>query len=64
MPCRQTAARQVEKLGFSRDDVRHIVLTHFDADRIGGLADFPDAQVHLTVNAHDPVLLEEASARV
>nr|WP_196789040.1 MBL fold metallo-hydrolase [Streptomyces caniscabiei] len=44
----ETAARQVEALGFRRDDVRHIVVTHFDFDHIGGLADFPDAQVHTT----------------
>ncbi len=44
----ETAARQVEKLGFRRDDVRHVVLTHFDADHIGGLSDFPGAQVHVT----------------
>jgi glyoxylase-like metal-dependent hydrolase (beta-lactamase superfamily II) len=44
----ETAARQVERLGFRREDVRHIVLTHFDADHIGGLADFPDAHVHVT----------------
>jgi glyoxylase-like metal-dependent hydrolase (beta-lactamase superfamily II) len=44
----ETAARQVERLGFRREDVRHIVLTHFDADHIGGLADFPDARVHVT----------------
>ncbi|MEE1800678.1 MBL fold metallo-hydrolase [Streptomyces sp. JV176] len=44
----ETAAHQVERLGFARDDVRHIVLTHVDADHIGGLADFPHAQVHLT----------------
>ncbi len=42
------AANQVEALGFSRADVRHIVVTHFDVDHIGGLADFPDAQVHTT----------------
>ncbi|MBZ3904793.1 MBL fold metallo-hydrolase [Streptomyces griseiscabiei] len=44
----ETAARQVEALGFRREDVRHIVVTHFDADHIGGLADFPGAQVHTT----------------
>lgn len=44
----ETAARQVERLGFRRDDVRHIITTHFDFDHIGGLADFPNAQVHVT----------------
>jgi glyoxylase-like metal-dependent hydrolase (beta-lactamase superfamily II) len=44
----ETAIRQIEDLGFERSDVRHIIVTHFDADHIGGLADFPDAQVHVT----------------
>lgn len=44
----ETAASQVEALGFDRSDVRHIVVTHFDIDHIGGLSDFPDAQVHTT----------------
>jgi glyoxylase-like metal-dependent hydrolase (beta-lactamase superfamily II) len=44
----ETAARQVERLGFARSDVRHIVTTHFDIDHIGGLSDFPAAQVHVT----------------
>lgn len=44
----ETAVRQVERLGHRRADVRHIVLTHLDLDHIGGLADFPDADVHLT----------------
>ncbi|MDG5482948.1 MBL fold metallo-hydrolase [Mycolicibacterium gadium] len=44
----ETALRQVERLGFNRSDVRHIVVTHFDMDHIGGISDFPDAQVHAT----------------
>jgi glyoxylase-like metal-dependent hydrolase (beta-lactamase superfamily II) len=44
----ESAVRQVERLGFTRDDVRHIVLTHLDLDHIGGLSDFPEAVVHLT----------------
>lgn len=43
----ETALRQVEALGFSAKDVRHIVLTHMDVDHAGGLPDFPDAKVHL-----------------
>ncbi len=43
----ETAIRQVERLGFSPADVRHIVLTHLDFDHAGGLEDFPQATVHL-----------------
>lgn len=42
-----TALRQVEALGFSARDVRHIVLTHLDFDHAGGLEDFPQARVHV-----------------
>jgi glyoxylase-like metal-dependent hydrolase (beta-lactamase superfamily II) len=43
----ETALRQVADLGFSIDDVRHIVPTHLDLDHAGGLADFPGATVHV-----------------
>lgn len=43
----ETAIRQIEALGHSRADVRHIVLTHLDFDHAGGLEDFPDAAVHV-----------------
>ncbi|MFJ6725026.1 MBL fold metallo-hydrolase [Streptomyces sp. NPDC091281] len=41
------AVHQIKALGLDPGDVRHIVLTHMDLDHIGGLADFPAAQVHL-----------------
>jgi glyoxylase-like metal-dependent hydrolase (beta-lactamase superfamily II) len=42
-----SAVRQIERLGFSARDVRHIVLSHLDFDHAGGLDDFPEATVHL-----------------
>lgn len=42
-----TALRQIERLGFQRSDVRHIVVTHLDVDHAGGIPDFPDAKVHV-----------------
>ena len=43
----ETALRQVEALGYSARDVRHILLTHLDFDHAGGLEDFPEARIHL-----------------
>lgn len=41
------AVRQVEALGYSRRDVRDVVVTHLDLDHAGGLPDFPEARVHV-----------------
>lgn len=43
----ETAANQIEKLGYSLADVRDIVLTNLHLDHAGGLRDFPDAKVHI-----------------
>lgn len=43
----ETALRQIERMGYSAADVRHIVLTHLDFDHAGGLEDFPNARVHV-----------------
>jgi glyoxylase-like metal-dependent hydrolase (beta-lactamase superfamily II) len=43
-----TAVRKVEGLGFRAGDVTHAVITHGDPDHVGGLADFPQARVHLS----------------
>jgi glyoxylase-like metal-dependent hydrolase (beta-lactamase superfamily II) len=48
----ETAVRQVEALGFGAADVRHIVLTHLDFDHAGGIADFPEARVHVMAREH------------
>lgn len=43
----ETAIRQVQRLGFRPDDVRHIVMTHLDVDHAGGISDFPHAKIHV-----------------
>lgn len=43
----ENAVRQVTRLGYDPADVRHVVLTHLDRDHAGGIADFPNANVHM-----------------
>jgi glyoxylase-like metal-dependent hydrolase (beta-lactamase superfamily II) len=56
------AAKQLLRKGYNCLDVKHIVLTHLDLDHAGGLRDFPDAQVHLSMEEymgrHDPRYLQ------
>jgi glyoxylase-like metal-dependent hydrolase (beta-lactamase superfamily II) len=51
-----TARRQVEAMGFSASDVRHVVVTHLDLDHAGGLPDFPEATVHVMADERDAAL--------
>jgi glyoxylase-like metal-dependent hydrolase (beta-lactamase superfamily II) len=52
----ECAARQIERLGYARKDVRHIVPTHLDCDHAGGLPDFPEATVHVFRAERDAAL--------
>jgi N-acyl homoserine lactone hydrolase len=36
---------QIRRLGFSPDDVRWVVLTHFHTDHAGGLSHFPNSEI-------------------
>ncbi|QDT64111.1 MBL fold metallo-hydrolase [Calycomorphotria hydatis] len=44
-----TAIKQIEAHDYQANDVTDIVLTHVDHDHVGGLADFPHATVHLSL---------------
>lgn len=58
----QTALHQVRALGFSPEDVRHIVPTHLDLDHAGGLPDFPGATVHIFAPEHEAALHPPSAA--
>ncbi|MEA5573719.1 MBL fold metallo-hydrolase [Calothrix sp. UHCC 0171] len=40
----ESAAKQLQKFGISVEEVNYIIISHFHADHIGGLCDFPNAQ--------------------
>lgn len=48
----ESLAARLRALGLDRRDVRHIVLTHLDPDHAGGIADFPDAAIHVLEPEH------------
>ncbi|CAN5747398.1 MBL fold metallo-hydrolase [soil metagenome] len=48
----ELAKSQVEALGYSASDVRHVIPTHLDLDHAGGIADFPHAAVHVMEREH------------
>jgi glyoxylase-like metal-dependent hydrolase (beta-lactamase superfamily II) len=49
----ETALYQIRQLGFSPNEVRHIVLTHLHLDHAGGISDFPHAQIHVFAPEYD-----------
>lgn len=44
-----TCIRQIESLGFDPQKVTDCIISHLDNDHIGGLADFPNATVHVGI---------------
>jgi glyoxylase-like metal-dependent hydrolase (beta-lactamase superfamily II) len=63
----ETAIARIRGLGLDPADVRHVAVTHLDLDHAGGLADFPQAEVHVFGAeqrvALDPPLRERARYR-
>ncbi|MBP9135179.1 MAG: MBL fold metallo-hydrolase [Saprospiraceae bacterium] len=45
----QTLIRQIEKLNLDPNNVTDCIISHLDNDHIGGLADFPRATVHISI---------------
>jgi glyoxylase-like metal-dependent hydrolase (beta-lactamase superfamily II) len=58
----ETALRQIERLGHRAEDVRHVLVTHLDADHAGGLSDFPKAKVHVMLQEHEAAMLRTTAS--
>lgn len=50
-----SAVYQLEKQGIKPDDINYIIISHFHADHIGGLLDFPNAQFICFQSAYQAV---------
>jgi glyoxylase-like metal-dependent hydrolase (beta-lactamase superfamily II) len=47
--------QQLEEAGVAATEVRHLFLSHFHADHVGGVQDFPNAQIYCSRQAWDAV---------
>jgi len=56
----ETALYQIQRLGYKREDVKHIIQTHLHLDHAGGLSDFPHAQVHVYKPEHDHIMSHQS----
>jgi len=56
----ETALYQLQRLGYKREDVKHIIQTHLHLDHAGGLPDFPDVKVHVHKAEHDHILAHKS----
>lgn len=48
---RETALHHLRRLGYQREDLTDIVLTHLDSDHASGVCDFPNARVHAAASS-------------
>lgn len=44
---------QLQHFGISSNDIKHIILSHYHADHVGGLKDFPNATIYCSKKAFE-----------
>ncbi len=60
----ETAVARLAAMGVTVDDVRHVIISHFHVDHIGGLRDFPAATIYATAAAYGQVRQVQGVAAV
>jgi len=43
---------QLKNKGITPEEIKHIIISHFHADHVGGLKDFPNAKIHCSKKAY------------
>lgn len=61
---RESARNQIERFGYSPEEIRYIFLSHFHADHVGGLKDFPNARIICSASAYESVAGRKGMAAV
>ncbi len=56
LPEEEQLVKQLANRGVSVDQIKKIYLSHFHADHVAGLRDFPDAEIVFSREAHEPYL--------
>ncbi len=51
-----TTSAILQGSGIDPTQIRHVIITHFHADHIGGLAEFPRARIHYHADAWQPLV--------
>ena len=47
---------QLKNAGIANEDIKHVIITHFHADHIAGLRDFPNATIYASQKAVDQLV--------
>lgn len=50
-----SAAERIQKYGYKAEEIKHVIISHFHADHIGGLRDFPNATFHYLSHSYEIV---------
>ncbi|MGL1904360.1 MAG: MBL fold metallo-hydrolase [Fibrobacterales bacterium] len=59
-----TAAYQLKLHGIDPEDIKHVIISHFHADHVAGIRDFPSAQYHFIDEAYRNVVTLNRFAQV